>query len=260
MRTVQSLVNTLEKYIPMLANNTFDYQNVVDGLKAFTQAYTCLPPEHNPVNNQLDKMRVQEVVYFIGEYSHISKHAIHMLLDSRIRCYKWPKLRDEIDRNIEEEKGYLTNRTPHLEMMREGYMRDFKIDTDAIPSSQTTAKTMRALKRIFESCNTPFNAGATLAFESVARDEFLILDNAVAQFSKESGHSVHEGNTRKYIDGHKIYEIGHEDGLKKAVAPYINTENVKDFIKGYAAVLIVMSTWWESVSNDIKFSRLTGKF
>lgn len=257
MRTVQALADALETYIPELTNCNFDYKMMVNSLKNFTQIVTPLAPDNNPLNAQLRRMSVKEVVYFIGEYSHISKHAIHMLLDSRIRCYKWPKLRDEIDRNIEEEKGYLTNRTPHLEMMREGYMRDFKIDTDAVPRSQTTEKAMRALKRIFESSNTPFNAGATLAFESIARDEFLILDNAVEQFSKESGHEVHEGNTRKYIDGHKIYEIGHESGLVDSIQPYIDDGNKDDFIKGYAAVLLVMSTWWESVSNDIKFLRVT---
>lgn len=45
--------------------------------------------------------------------------------------------------------------------------------------------------------------------------------------------------------------------MKNSMAPYINKDNVEDFIKGYAAILIIMSTWWESVSNDIKFNRLT---
>ena len=105
--------------------------------------------------------------------------------------------------------------------------------------------------------NNAYVAGALLAFEGTAISEFYILDEIVQEYMTKSGKILLKGDTKNYIDGHKFFEIGHEDGLKNEIKPYINETNVKEFSKGYLAVLLAMSNWWEQLANDVMVRKLT---
>jgi len=53
-----------------------------------------------------------------------------------------------------------------------------------------------------------------------------------------------------YIDGHKLFEIGHKEGLTKAIELYITDKNAMHFAAGYLQVCTTMSKWWESLASE----------
>lgn len=226
-----------------------DYKQTV---KEFEARFADLGLElsTNPFVKSLYKSDEHSIIEFIGQYSQFSCAAIHMLFEARIRTYNWEKLRIELDRNIEEEEGLETGNIPHLEIMREGYLADFGIDTDRTELRLYTKKMIDNLFELFTSNNNALNAGALLAFESIAHDEFTILDAITKRHVEITGKQLHK-KTRDYIVGHLEFEIGHREGLRSAIEPYINKENMLEFSKGYALVLTHMSNWWHDVSKDL---------
>lgn len=226
-----------------------EYKEVVKELES-TFAKHGLILETNPFIKNIDNASDYEIVKFIGQYSQFSCAAIHMLFEARIRTYAWEKLRIELDRNIEEEEGLETGNIPHLEIMREGYRADFGINTDHIEVEHYTQNMIDNLFDIFKTKSNACNAGALLAFESIAHDEFTILDAITKKYVEIIEKPLHN-KTRDYIVGHLEFEIGHREGLKAAIEPYINKENVLQFKHGYDFVLYQMSGWWQNISRDL---------
>jgi hypothetical protein len=233
-----------------------DYELVVSELRKFIKS-TNLTPESNHIVQLVKELNKDELQSVINEYAQFSNEAIHMLLDARIRDYDWEQLKNEIDRNIEEEKGSETKLVPHLEIMRRGYREELGIETDDNHVSKTTELFLAQMRKIFKHDDNAYSAGALLAFEGTAIPEFYILDEIVTEYTKKTGIEFKKGPTKSYIDGHKFFEIGHEDGLKTEIKPYINAENMENFVKGYVSVVLAMANWWESLAHDLEVSKMT---
>lgn len=244
----KSVVNNVGKF--------GDYELMVSELRKFIRN-TNLTPESNDIVLMLKDLNSKDLKVVINEYAQFSNEAIHMLLDARIRNYDWENLKNEIDRNIEEEKGSETKMIPHLEIMRRGYRAELGIETDDSAVSKTTELFLSKMRRIFKHDDNAFSAGALLAFEGTAIPEFYILDEIVKEYTVKSGIEFKKGPTKSYIDGHKFFEIGHEDGLKNEIKEYITSENNESFVKGYVAVVLAMAQWWESMAQDFEVSKMT---
>lgn len=233
------------------------YEGFDDGLLAaknlVKNAYTQLLPNGNPVVALLENVNTKQVEFVIKEYSAFSYAAIHMLLDAALRNHDWKLLQDEIIRNINEEKGDETKDIPHLEMMRQGYKKDLGIETDNYTPSYITQSFLRKMHLIFKSTDNAFAAGALMAFEGSAIPEFVVLDLIVTAYRKKKGLPaiVKRDLTQLYIDGHKDFEIGHEQGLIDAVKPFITESNVENMVKGYSAVCAAMSIWWSQLADEM---------
>lgn len=233
-----------------------DYELTVSSLRKFIQS-TNLTPTSNNIVLMLKDLNKDELKSVINEYAQFSNEAIHMLLDARIRNYDWEKLKNEIDRNIEEEKGSETKLVPHLEIMRRGYREELGIETDDTHVSKTTELFLSKMRKIFKHDDNVFSAGALLAFEGTAIPEFYILDEIVKEYTLKSGIEFKKGPTKSYIDGHNFFEIGHEDGLKNEIKDYINDSNKENFVKGYVSVVLAMAQWWESLAQDLLINKVT---
>lgn len=213
------------------------------------EIFTTLNPEDNAVVRSMMDWDHQQLAFVIVEYSGFSNEAIHMLLDAMIRNHDWPELRKEIEHNIAEEKGSETKNIPHLEMMRQGYRLDLGIETDQVTYSAVTRSFLDKMRGIFKHDDNAYSAGALLAFEGTAIAEFRILDKFVRRYKELLNDDLRKGSlTNLYIDGHKDFEIGHEEGLKNSIAPYINGENIHRFVRGYFAVCLAMAAWWEQLA------------
>jgi hypothetical protein len=174
-----------------------------------------------------------------------------MLLDAMLRNHDWHDLYAELQNNIDEEKGQETKGIPHLEMMRQGYKSDLGIETDNIDCSEVTQGFLKGMRKIFKNNDNAFSAGALLAFEGTAIAEFHILDKIVKAYAKKIGKDEVQGKetlTNLYIDGHKDFEIGHEEHLMHSIKPYITKENIHKMVRGYFAVCITMNVWWEQLA------------
>lgn len=237
------------------------YAECVPALKNLLRTkFKSLELETNPIIMQMKHWDKQQLEFVIIEYSGFSNEAIHMLLDAMIRDHDWQLLRNEILHNIEEERGLKTRGIPHLEMMRQGYRVDLGIETDYVNYSPVTDEFIHQMRDIFKHDDNAFSAGALLAFEGTAINEFKILDGFVRHYKSLMGEELKKGSlTNLYIDGHKDFEIGHEEDLRKSIESYINEENIHRFVKGYIAVCLTMNTWWDKLAIETYFRMLYRK-
>jgi hypothetical protein len=241
----------------LLSNIPTSYDEAVESLKDLIE-FSPLSVTSNPIIKNLDNIYNKDKGFFktlILEYSAFSNQAIHMLLDARIRNHDWEELKKEIDHNIDEEKGEKTNNIPHLEIMRQGYRKDLNIETDNYNISLITVTFLEKMGRIFRSDDNAYAAGALLAFEGTAIPEFYILDKIVEYHNDKT--PVKNGLTKYYIDGHKYFEIGHEEGLRLSIKPYINSSNMENFIRGYASVVSCMSNWWNQLYFKFEYRQIS---
>jgi len=208
-----------------------------------------------------EELSVQQLKRVIQQYSVFSNEAIHCLLDAMIRSYEWPIFYKEIEENIEEEKGKFTNGVPHLEMMRKGYLEELKIDTTEVFLGLSTHKFISSLRRIFRSNDLPFLCGAVVSFESVAIEEFHILEKIIKNYCSKREISYEDSTvTRSYVEGHKDFEIEHESHLIESASAYINEENYEKFREGVLTTTECISTWWKELYEEINFSELKHSF
>jgi len=238
-------------------------QERIEGLRSLHLREKGLTRENNYFHKNRTYMTGELLCWVIKEYSAFSNEAIHMLMDAAIRVHDWEKLVEEVMHNIEEERGLETKKVPHLEMMRVGYMKELNIDTDAVVCSDITASFLKRMRKIFKHNDNAYVAGALLALEGTAIEEFHIVDGIVRSYTENSGLQFQkEWLTNLYIDGHKSFEIGHEQHLLDALSPYINEDNFEKFTLGYKAVCYTMSAWWQQLeqeSNLFTLDRLVSK-
>jgi hypothetical protein len=246
------LVKSAAELQNFLVRHPGEFDACLDQLKLFSKHnFKALHMESNPVISELSKLSKAQLEFIIREYSGFSNEAIHMLLDAMIRDHDWKKLYEEIQHNIDEEKGQETKGIPHLEMMRQGYKIELGIDTDNVQYSKVTSSFLKEMRRIFRHNDNAFSAGALLAFEGSAIAEFHILDAIVKEFRKKKGiedeNTGRSSLTKSYIEGHKDFEIGHEAHLVESIRQYIDRENINKMVRGYFAVCTTMNTWWEQL-------------
>jgi len=234
----------------LLLNAPKDYEKCMEYLRNIKDVHCLnLIPEGNPVVKNLGSFSKDQIGFTILEYAQFSNESIHMLLDAMLRNHDWESLRDELQENIDEEKGSETKLIPHLEMMRRGYMMDLGLDTDNHKVSLITRNFLNKMREIFKHNDNAFSAGALLAFEGTAIKEFHILEKIVNAYCLLDERVLDPKSlTNLYIKGHKEFEIGHEEHLKQAIAPYINEDNIGKMVKGYLKVCCVMSNWWEQLA------------
>lgn len=259
----KQLIVTQQETIKTIAVKYPDFDTVLEALKTLLKNnFTALHPQTNPVVAVLADVDAQQVAFVIKEYSAFSYAAIHMLLDASLRNHDWKLLQDEILRNINEEKGEETKDIPHLEMMRQGYKIDLGIETDNYQPSGITQSFLRKMHLIFKDTDNAFVAGALMAFEGSAIPEFSILDEMVTAYRQKNNMPAKNAAdlTKLYIDGHKYFEIGHEQGLIDAVKPFITESNVNNMVKGYCAVCTTMNIWWEQLAFEMIYTGIAQGF
>lgn len=214
----------------------------------------------NDIVKTIEAQNKNTLQFIIGNYAAFSQDAIHMLVDAMIRCHDWPLLFEEIQDNINEEKGSETKGIPHLEIMREGYRKDLGLEVDFqfFTPSLITKRFLQTMRVIFNNDDNAFVAGALMAFEGTAIEEFYIIDVIIKKYLEKNGlnhvEELPKSLTKYYIDGHKIFEIGHEAHLITSVKPYINKDNVDRMIRGYLTTTLTMNTWWKEIAIEAQFN------
>lgn len=235
---------TRKEFIQDTQDSFTTFRDLVHCLERFVLATCSLQRNQNPIVRELNSLSNAQIRWAIQEYSQFSNEAVHMLLDARLRTHEWKKLSEEIDRNIEEEKGSQTKGVPHLETMRRGYMNNLDFDVNDHKPAEITQFFLLALRKVFRRKNNPYLAGALAAFESVSIPEFYALDALVAKYM---GDDEADANLTSYIEGHKFFEVGHKEGLLTAVEPYIDAFRAAEFAAGYLDVCEHLSDWWNNL-------------
>lgn len=228
-----------------------------------SDGYGALKTELNPVITNLPNWNIDDLKFLAKEYSGFSNEAIHMFHDASIRL-QWPEVKDEIDRNVSEEMGVLTNGIPHLELMRHGYRDELGVETDNVEYSSCTHGFIKRMREIFRSGNNAFICGALLAFEGTATFEFKGVEKILRTLKGLQGGEIDPTSfTGQYILGHvddvaegENPEDDHYNGMREAVGKCINADNSPDFVRGYVAVCTALNAWWEQLAIEVYVDKL----
>lgn len=262
-------VAVTRKTSDLMKNHPKTYSECVDALCKFSvEQFPGLFCDTNPIVTNLNNWEADDLAFVITEYSGWSNETIHMFLDARIRVY-WEDLRKEIERNVGEEMGALTKGVPHLEMMRQGYKRELGIETDDVPRTDITLDFIKKMREIFKHKDNAFSAGALLAFECTATEEFKIVNAFLRRRKALIGGEITKNSiTGIYIGEHVNPEgephegegVHNEDlhyaGLLNAIGPNINAQNVHRFIKGFLSVCLNLNIWWERLTVETYYQKM----
>lgn len=187
----------------------------------------------NPFFNKtkLQRLSMYDLKYLLIDYSIFSRNAIHLLLQARITLDQWKATAKELDRNIAEElneKG-----VPHLHIMNDGYIQELNLGyvSDSLEQYLISKETSKALlkgfrphkSQLIDTLNEIFNyngefftAGAVLALEYIAYEEFHILKAIITAYKKKA--SIKDTPlTDLYIRIHLDVEINHYEKLLEAI-------------------------------------------
>jgi hypothetical protein len=231
-----------------------NYENCVTLLaRRMRECFPALTEDRNPVCIGLASWDAAVLRFVIREYSAFTNAAIHMFLDARIRNH-WPSLTAEIVHNMDEEMGALTGGVPHLELMHHGYRMELGIETDDVAPSSVTREFIDRMNRLFRDRDNTFLAGALLAFETTAVDEFRVVDRLLRQYRTLQGGEIQDGSlTGKYIAGHVVTggddpEEAHYRGMVDAVGAHVVGKDMAILARGFYAVCFELNLWWEGLA------------
>jgi Domain of Unknown Function with PDB structure (DUF3865) len=240
-----------------------DYNECVKGLLGvMTNYFPALRLKSHPIVSNMNFWGPEDLAFVIKEYAGFTNHAIHWFLDVRIRTY-WEKVRKEVERNMSEELGVLTQGIPHLELMRQGHREDLEIETDDVTYSGVTQNFIDKMVRVFKHEDNAFASGALLAFEATATEEFKAVDLFLRKRADLIGKEWKKGSlTDVYVAGHVDSEEqtdhpedSHYQGLQDAIGEYITPQNIHHLVQGFFTVLMHMSIWWEQLATETYYQK-----
>jgi hypothetical protein len=229
---------------------------LVEGMRTH---FVALREDRNPVGAALALWDAENLRFVIQEYAAFSNAAIHMFLEARIRNH-WPALTQEIVHNMDEEMGALTRGVPHLELMRHGYLSELGVETREVEPTAATRDFIDRTSRLFRDPDNAFLAGALLAFETTAVDEFRIVDRILRGYHALSGGNIPpESLTGAYIAGHVSAErqdggvdpeMEHYEGMVRAIGVHMRGRNLSVLARGFYAVCLELNRWWELLAQQ----------
>ncbi|KVA01430.1 hypothetical protein WI40_07830 [Burkholderia ubonensis] len=229
--------------------------------------FPAIAQHSNPVGARLDAWTREELGFLIQEYSGFSNAAIHMFLEARIRNH-WPSLTTEIIRNMDEEMGVLCEGIPHLELMRDGYRMDLELETDGLHYAAVTEDFIARMNGLFRIRDNTALAGALLAFEATAVDEFHVVDRMLRQYKALSGGQITPDSlTGRYIAGHVAPtadglesdpELAHYRGMVEAIGKSVDRRALDSLACGFVSVCLELNRWWEHVALEAVQNAIRG--
>ncbi|MFL5346954.1 MAG: DUF3865 domain-containing protein [Hyalangium sp.] len=241
------------------------YATLAPKLEALiSDTYGALRTDTNPVITNLPHWDIDDLKFLVKEYSGFSNESIHMFYDATIRL-RWDGVKAEVDRNVAEEMGALTDGIPHLELMRRGYREDLGVETDGVEYSACTRGFLDRMRSCFRNANNAFVCGALLAFEATATFEFKGVEKILKTLKARQGGEIAKNSlTGIYIQGHVADaapggnpEDDHYAGMRNAIGKYVTAENASDLVRGFVSVCTALNAWWEQLAIEVYVNRLT---
>lgn len=236
------------------------YSKLIKDLRRYLKSVPNLQEKNNTVIKQLSGYAKCELASLIIEHSHFTDRSIHYLLEGCVRTHDWWEFQKELRSNIDEELGSKTGNIPHLEIKRKAYVHELYLDMPRYLQPGTATRTfLKKLDDTFTMSCVPYLAGAFCAFEGTAISEFKIMSRVIDQYLKVAQYTrmMDLPCTNLYINGHKRFEVAHEQDLIDSAAKYVTKDNFVNFASGYLRVCLIMSEWWENLAINLAQGKLS---
>ncbi len=246
-------------------------------LRKRLERHPCLVAETNPVLNGASGASgsAERVAAALGQYCFLPRRIVELLtLGANRTGQAWPKVTEELRRNLREELGELTYGLPHFRILKTCLKRELGMDLDRVEQGPASATFLGELAGRLEAGTLAQASGIVAAIEDSATPELEVVARVIDCYAELSGRPevpidlaalrakdrleeiwqrVSKGFTLEdFFALHILYfEAGHSDGLANAISPYLTSaEPYEDFLGSYEETLTEMDRWWEAMASE----------
>jgi hypothetical protein len=237
--------------------------------------YAAMSETLNPVILELDEgsLSESELGVILGQYSILPARIIEFLSLGAERLRQWPKVKQELERNIDEELGSRTGDRSHYDILQDALRQEVKLD---IADSEPTVATHRFMENVREGLlNKPeaFVAGVIYGLEASAIPELTVVARLINQYASLSGQIAPidltamaqrssqrptkdmgvSFNLDTFFAMHlQDFEVGHRNGLVNSLKWYVAESDCQLFEAGFEHLLNEMELWWSELARPTK--------
>ncbi|OGH61985.1 MAG: hypothetical protein A2848_00335 [Candidatus Magasanikbacteria bacterium RIFCSPHIGHO2_01_FULL_50_8] len=217
--------------------------------------------------NELSPARIEEIV---GQYVGLVTMITSYLFMGSHMLSKIPAARDELVRNIGEERGSLTGGYTHHEILNRELMK-LGVKANLTVWDAGTRDILAALGLFVGggSQSEYFVAGVIYALEATATPELQVVGRILNEYARMRGlpqlitdealvgrhvvraASASEMDLSDFFGIHiEAFEPGHRDRFAQAIAsePKVEWSDRVQFATGFRSVLTLMELWWERLA------------
>ncbi|MEH2359877.1 DUF3865 domain-containing protein [Nostoc sp.] len=220
-----------------------------------TQDYLAFSSTENPVVQILSVTSFAQIAYVMQQYSIFPKELVFFTELARQKALEagWNGVAQELKQNIAEEMGSSTQGVSHYMLLAEGLEEALGIPVKNTTPLIATSKLLKTVQLVFNQ-QPAYVLGATYAIEATSIPELSLI----MQLIKWLLEGAMPKDLQYFFDMHlNEWELEHEEGLRTAVAAYIQPEQFGEFEAGFRAVIDAMEVWWQELAQEAISSKLT---
>ena len=244
-------------------------------LRKRLERHPCLTTESNPVLTAAlsDGCAAEAVATALGQYCFLPRRIAELLSLGASRIGRsWPKVTQELRRNVQEEMGAKTFGQSHFHILKTCVEVELGLELDQVVEGPASTSFLAELADWLRKSPRPKAAGVVAALEDSATPELKIVARVINRFAELAGlgrvpidlaifasrdhleaiwRRARRGFTLEdFLALHVLYfEAGHSEGLAKAIGPYLTTPSDFDqFLASYESTLDSMDRWWEAMA------------
>ncbi|MEH2141038.1 DUF3865 domain-containing protein [Nostoc sp.] len=212
------------------------------------QDYVAFSSTENPVVQMLSQTSFAQLAYVMQQYSIFPKELVFFTELARQKALEagWNGVAQELKENIAEEMGSSTQGVSHYTLLAQGLEEGLGIPVKNTTPSVTTSKLLRTMQSVFNQ-QPPYVLGATYAVEATSIPELSLIVQLVEWLLEGAMPEDLQYFFSKHLDE---WELEHEEGLRTAVAAYIQPEQFEEFEAGFRAVMDAMEVWWQELAQE----------
>jgi hypothetical protein len=229
--------------------------------------YVAMSETENPVIRGLvvGSLSTQKLGSILGQYSILPARIVEFLSIGAERLGQWPKVRKELERNIDEELGGRTGAKSHYDILQDALMREVRLEVVDTKPSTATSEFMECVKSGLLNQPEAFVAGIIYGLEASAIPELTVVAKLINHYASLIGEKApidvtamsrrSEQRSDKDMGASlkldtffafhlQDFEIGHRNGLENSLKCYVQDPDCRLFEAGFEYVLEAMERWW----------------
>ncbi len=223
---------------------------------------------NNPVLNKLEagEMTASRAEVVVGEYVGLVTMIISYLFSASCVLDKTSAARDELIRNLGEERGSVTAGQTHHEILNR-CLQKIGVNVNNHVWSKSTRDFLFVLGQAIYTKSPVYVAGVILALEATATPELMVVAKILNRYAAlrnmpqliaddviagtaELPKDMSDLNLDDFFAMHiEDFEPGHRDRFIGAILPALDAQEdgekaFREFISGFTWVLDLMDAWW----------------
>lgn len=224
---------------------------------------------NNPVLGLASQFKADHLEAVVGQYVGLVTMITSYLFVASVRLGKIPAARDELVRNMGEERGSLTGGLTHHEILNRELMK-LGVKVNLATWDEPTREFLAALNQLITiGPSEAYVAGVVYALEATATPELKVVGQLLNKYAQKRGLAAVVSAealagtatiTATTADGLSLsdffaihiesFEPGHRDRFAEAMSPEIMYDVSKQmwFATGFRTVLDLMDIWWERLA------------